>query len=740
MAGVFTNEGFGLLSNYNGAFVTSSALSAMQAIKATNANAISLAPRIFTTSKTSNDIIADPNKTESDANILQAAANAHALGLSVTLKPMLSGLDGSNANALTPSDAAAFFASYKAEMVHLATVAQQAGADIFSIGNELSKLSGTQYQGYWSDLIDSVRSVFHGHLTYSAATDEAINVSFWDKVDVIGINAYPPLTTQLDPSVDELITAWNSMPADNYWASAMNHMSPVDFFHSLATEYGKQVLFTETGYRSVDGTNISPGGWTGTTQDLKEQNDAFDALFQVMGSEGGSWFKGIDIWNWDANNLYSPLGYSPEGKPAEQLITDWYGGVVQPPGRTITGSPLADLIDVGGGNDIINAELGNDIIKAGSGDDTITGGPDPIPKLASTTVTVTGWGSVVDNVGAQMKLSVNGQQIGNVTEFHRATDSSGYQTYAFTFANPDKVTSLDLAFINDIAGASGDRNLYIKDISVNGEHLAASDGVNPSSPGTWNLYQNGAIHYDMTGHQDLFFGAAVDNDVIDGGPGNDVILGGAGTDVIHGGTGDDRIDGGSAIANAPDQLYGDDGNDIIKAGKGDSGARLEGGVGKDQLYGTGIANILNGGEGGDYLSGGGGADIMHGDAGNDSLKGGTGATRMYGDAGNDTLAGGTGNELLAGGSGDDKLTGGAGNDSFVFGPAFGHDSIADFHNTNGEQDVVQLDHTVFADFDAVQSHMGQNGTSVVITEDANNSIEIKNMTLSQLHASDFVFV
>ena len=100
MAGVFSVQGFGFLSNYNGAFVTSAALSAMQAIAATNANSISLAPRIFTQTGTSNDIIIDPNKTESDANIATAIGNAHALGLDVMLKPMLTGLDGTNQGKL----------------------------------------------------------------------------------------------------------------------------------------------------------------------------------------------------------------------------------------------------------------------------------------------------------------------------------------------------------------------------------------------------------------------------------------------------------------------------------------------------------------------------------------------------------------------------------------------------------------------------------------------------------------
>ncbi|EKS29196.1 glycoside hydrolase family 113 [Afipia felis] len=753
MADVFPIQGFGFLSNYNGAFVSSSAQAAMQEIAGTNANSIELAPRIFLQTKNSNDVIDDPNKTESDANIAAAISNAHALGLTVLLKPMLSGLDGTTAGSkIVPSDPAAFFASYKAQMLDFAQVAQQAGAGSLSIGNELSSLSGPQYQSDWTDLIDSIRQVYHGQLTYSAATDEASHVSFWDQLDEIGINAYPPLTSQLDPSVNEMIAAWNNVPKDNYWAAALDYKSPVDFFHSLATEYGKQVLFTETGYRSLDGTNISPGGWSGsTTPDVKEQADAFNALFQVWSSEGGSWFKGVQIWNWDTNNLYSPTGYSPMGKPAQSLITDWFGGHIQPPPLVENGSPVADVIDAGSGNDMVAGGLGNDVIHGGAGNDTITGGPSTISPLSETMITVTGYGTVVNGIGAQMQLLINGQQVGGTVEFHNAADSTEYQSHTFTFHNPSAVTSLDVGFINDgyddVTGA--DRNLFIKDVTVNGHELSIPDAINPSSPGTGSLYGNRAIHFDMDDHQNLFSGDQTDNDTIDGGPGNDVITGGAGADVIHGGTGDDQIIGGPGTATAYSQLYGDDGNDIIKTVSIDNGALLDGGRGKDQLYGGWTANVMNGGPDADYLSGGGGNDIMHGNDGDDTLKGGPAADRMYGDDGSDTLQGGTGNEFLYGGNDNDKLTGGAGNDylsggsgndTFIFGPGFGKDVISDFHNTNGERDIIQFDHTVFSDFNSLQSHMIQEGTDVIITADANNTIDLQNTRLDHLSVDDFRFV
>lgn len=753
MAAIFPVQGFGFLSNYNGAFISSSAQAAMREIAATNANSIELAPRIFLQTRNSNEVIAPPEKTESDANIAAAISNAHSLGLSVLLKPMLSALDGTTAGSkLVPTDVAAFFASYKAQMLEFAEVAQQSGAESLSIGNELGSLSGAQYRAYWTDLIDSIRQVYHGQLTYSAATDEAGRVSFWDQLDEIGINAYPPLTSKLDPSIDEMIAAWNNVPKDNYWAAALDHQSPVDFFHSLATEYGKPVVFTETGYRSLDGTNISPGGWSGsTTADTKEQADAFSAFFQVWSSAGGDWFRGVEIWNWDTDDLYSPTGYSPMGKPAQSLITDWFGGHIQPPGRTENGSPIADVIDVGRGNDVISGGLGDDVFHGGAGGDTITGGPGSISRLSQTTIEVTGYGTLVDGVGAQMRLLVNGEQVGSVVEFRNATDAPEYQTYAFTLHNPDAVTSLDIGFINDEydAETGADRNLFITNVAVNGHDLSIPDAINPSSPGTGNLYGNRAIHFDLSNQQNLFLGDQTDNDTIDGGPGNDVIAGGAGADVIHGGAGDDQIVGGPGTTTSESQLYGDDGNDIIRTVFTDNGALLDGGAGRDQLYGSLSANIMNGGADTDYLSGGGGNDVMHGNDGDDTLKGGTGAGRMYGDNGNDTLQGGSGNEFLSGDAGNDRLTGGAGNDdlsggagndTFIFGPAFGHDVISDFQTTSDEHDIVQLDHSAFADFTSLQSHMTQENDSVIIWVDANNTIELQNIRLDQLTADDFRFV
>jgi hypothetical protein len=680
MTGVFEVQGFGFQSDYNGELVTGAAQQAMRDIAATNANAISIVPRIFTRTSTSNEVVDDPAKTESMTNLAQSIADAHALGLSVLLKPLLTPLDGAGQMSLAPADVDAFFTSYKAQMVEFAQLAQETGVETLSIGNELSSLSGEQYRAWWLDIIAAVREVYDGTVTYAAATDEANHVSFWDAVDIIGVNAYPPLTTELDPTVEEMMAAWRSVSANDYWASVMDHQSPVDFFHSLSVQYDRPVLFTEAGYRSLDGTNIRPGGWNVTsTQDVEEQRDAFDAFFNVWSAEG-SWFRGAHIWEWDARNMYEPTGYSPMDKPAEQLISDWFAGLNHAPSRTVEGSPDADLIDVGGGDDRLFGGVGDDTIRGGGGNDTISGGPDPIPRLATTTVTVTGFSPLVDGVGARMQVLVNDQPVGDIVEFGPAATAADYQTFTFTFENPATIESLKFAFINDERTEGGDRNLYIKDITVNGEHLNAADATNTSSPGTWNLYHNRSIDYDMHDRQALFFGASTDNDMIDGGAGNDT----------------------------------------ISAGAGDDGA--QGGLGRD---------IINGGSGEDHLDGGADVDKIYGDAGNDALTGGEGNDYLFGLNGADTLEGGAGNDYLHGGNGSD---------TFVFAAAFGRDIIGQFHDGFGTEDVVQFQHELVADFAALQPHMTQVGSSVFIALDDGSSIEIQRANLALFGADDFQFV
>jgi len=535
VANLFDVQGFGALSEYNGQFSTASANQAFQTIASLGSNSIELTARIWTNSATSDSVFADPAKTESDASLLAGFQAAHAAGLSVVFKAAISSLDGTASHALAPSDAAGFFGAYEAEIVHLATIAQEGGVQTFVIGNEMGSLTGSQYRSYWTDIISAVRQVYHGEITYAAATDEASHVSFWDDVDTIGVNTYPPLTSSQTPTVQDLINAWTEVPYNPYFAQAFEYKSPVDFLHSLSEQYNKPVLMTEMGYRSIEGAAISPSTLSSNvTADPNAQADAYNAFFQVWATHGGSWLKGVELWQWDLNNQVNATGFSVMGKPAESVVSQYFHDQGAVPGLTVNAAPVAGVIDVGAGNNVINANLGDKVIHVGDGGDTIYTGPSTLAPLKTTTIELTAWGSVVGGDGAQAQILVNGKPVSAVFEFKPATDPSGYQTYTLTFDNSTfgTINSVDIALLNATSG----RSLHVKDFSINGVALGPSDATNASNPGTFDLYVR-TIHFDTTNHQDWFVGDSTANDTVYGGAGNDVIYIGAGNDTVDGGGG-----------------------------------------------------------------------------------------------------------------------------------------------------------------------------------------------------------
>src|SRR5439155_11815026 len=87
--------------------------------------------------------------------------------------------------------------------------------------------------------------------------------------------------------------------------------------------------------------------------------------------------------------------------------------------------------------------------------------------------------------------------------------------------------------------------------------------------------------------------------------------------VVHGNAGNDSLTVRDDLGGLPAFLYGDVGDDLLRAGVGNS-----------------------------YLDGG---------AGNDSLLGGTGNAVLLGGCGDDLLVGGDGRNVLIGGAGVDRL-------------------------------------------------------------------------------------
>jgi Ca2+-binding RTX toxin-like protein len=105
------------------------------------------------------------------------------------------------------------------------------------------------------------------------------------------------------------------------------------------------------------------------------------------------------------------------------------------------------------------------------------------------------------------------------------------------------------------------------------------------------------------------------------------------------------------------------------------------------------------------------------------------------------IVGADGNDILAGGRSDNRMTGGSGSDVFVFkATQFGKDTITDFVAGSDSDDLIEFDDAVFADLSAVLAAATQVGADTVITYDIDNTITLKNVTKTNLHADDFRFV
>jgi Ca2+-binding RTX toxin-like protein len=108
-----------------------------------------------------------------------------------------------------------------------------------------------------------------------------------------------------------------------------------------------------------------------------------------------------------------------------------------------------------------------------------------------------------------------------------------------------------------------------------------------------------------------------------------------------------------------------------------------------------------------------------------------------GTSGNDTISGSSSNDTIAGGGGNDTMSGGSGNDTFVFRTNSGQDTVADF--TPG-QDVLEFGDGLFADAAAALAAATASGNNTIITIDAYNSVLLQNVSLANLHESDFHIV
>lgn len=265
--------------------------------------------------------MAPAQNTPTDAAVTQAIQEFHAKGIKVMLKPHVDVNDaaGSWRGNITPADMDAWFANYTQFIVKYAQMANAQGVEMLCIGTELKSLSGSANQARWFAVIDAIRAVYNGALTYAAnaasAGDEFTSVSFWDKLDLIGLDAYFPLTSQSDPTLAQLVAAWRRN------SGKLDIVGMVTNFYNA---HQKPIIFTEIGYKSAAGANTEPWNYSHAgAYDPTEQRNCIDAALTVW-SQWSDWMKGMFWWDWPVPPPSSTdTDYNPRGKPAADLLRVW---------------------------------------------------------------------------------------------------------------------------------------------------------------------------------------------------------------------------------------------------------------------------------------------------------------------------------------------------------------------------------------------------------------------------------
>ncbi len=261
--------------------------------------------------------------SESDAGIRALTAEAHALGMGVILKPHLwVGRGAWRGEIAFPDEAAwqAWEADYRAFILHYARLAAEIDAALLVVGTELAQ-AARQREAFWRRLIAEVRQVYPGPLTYAANWyDEYEHIRFWDALDYVGVQAYFPLSAEPEPTRQTLHDGWQP------------HRKALATIHR---QTGKPILFTEMGYRSVSYAAAEPWRWLSRDEvgsvepDYALQARLYQAFFEAIWPE--PWLAGVIVWKWypgvsDRPTSRVPLDFTPQGKPAEQVLARGFGG------------------------------------------------------------------------------------------------------------------------------------------------------------------------------------------------------------------------------------------------------------------------------------------------------------------------------------------------------------------------------------------------------------------------------
>lgn len=243
---------------------------------------------------------------------------AHSLGLRVLLKPHIWSHQfrgarwRGNLRMHSEADWKKWFASYTDFILHYARIAEATGVEVMCIGLEYVVATRERPED-WRALIAATRAVYHGPLTYAANLhDELAALSFWDDLDLVGVNVYPSLSAGPDACVDDLVRGF---------------APTVSALARVAERHSRPVIVTEIGFPATRDATIRPWEWPDDADviDPGAQSRAYEATFRALWDQ--PWLRGIYWWKWPIDGRGGGPGdreYTPRHKPAAAVLARYY--------------------------------------------------------------------------------------------------------------------------------------------------------------------------------------------------------------------------------------------------------------------------------------------------------------------------------------------------------------------------------------------------------------------------------
>jgi hypothetical protein len=282
------------------------------------ANWVSLTPfgRAADLKPTGIDLTFEVPFEQNRKDVLAAVQQAHAQGLKVLLVPHLWVESGEWRALIDPGDDAGWArwtAAYRAFLLTWADVAREGEVEMLSVGVELRSWVTTTHASSMLAIIDDVRSVYPGLLTYSANWDDVGDTAILGAIDLIGINAFYPLADHEGASPAELAEGGRKVAAG---------------IEALARQAGKPVVLTEIGYTTRPDPAVKPWEWPDAMKDVhvdqRAQAEAYRALIAPF--LDARWCAGLFVWRLYADpddvSQEAEWGFSPRGKLAELVMRD----------------------------------------------------------------------------------------------------------------------------------------------------------------------------------------------------------------------------------------------------------------------------------------------------------------------------------------------------------------------------------------------------------------------------------